>query len=544
MKAFVIMPYGGSDPVQAKEFKRVFRYLIQDSIDNYDSKAEIIRQDYSSEGGYIIRNVIDNLANADLVVADLSYNNWNVAYELGLRHVMSKYGTVLICNDKTELPYDIKQMNVIMYPAEDWIDNAEEISDQITRAIDNAMKRTRPDSPVFDIFPGLPDSLPAMLTGDGNQDAARLAALTEELDKAKAEVRQLRARIEDAGLEAKDMKQGKNLRDIMHKAVAKRMYISDEAVAKLRELADNKDYDEFAEFLAKVLQDGYLTEYDCKRLYAICKKLNIPDITKAYLETVVEFYPDSEELKAWLANAYSTDYHDRDKAISMVNETLGIRRRDGRYDLVPKVRTRRLLGAMFDVYLHLKKYEDILLIGKLLLEKGSGKNNGIIYRNISTAAVYLEDYETAREASEKAVETEPTAAMSYYIRFKYFDAVEEHLAAYEALEDCVRLDPEDADYYFLAAGEICDELCGRDPETLELCHIQPGERERFAAPFVLRALFNDPRGTAQRTLDFCKRNNFTDTVERLSALLSGKMAKDEFVEYYDFGAVEYCSRKQ
>lgn len=543
MKAFVIMPYGGGNPELVREFKRVFRYLIQDSIDNYDSKAEIVRQDYSNEGGYIIRNVIDNLANADLVVADLSYNNWNVAYELGLRHVMSKYGTVLICNDKTELPYDIKQMNVIIYPADDWIDTAEEISEQITKAIDNAMKKSRADSPVFDVFPGLPDSLPAILGDENDREKARIISLTEELNKAKAEINQLRVRIEEAGLESTEVKQARNLHAIMQKAVAKRMYISDEAVSQLQKLADEKNYEEFAEFLAKVLQDGYLDEYDCRKVYRICMGLDIPAITKAYLETVVEFYPDNEELRASLANAYSTDYHDRDKAISLVNEALGVRRRDGHYELTTKVRTERLLGTMFDVYLHLKKYEEIIAIGNLLLEKGNTKHRGIIFRNIANAAIRLEDYETAGTAVEGAVAAEPDRASTYFVRFHYLDAMGDRIGAFEAMENCIRFDPDDADYYFLLAGEVCDEMYARDPQTQQIIRIEHADREKLAVPYVMQAFFRDPKTVLPRIVDFCRRFNFNTTFDQFTELLEGRMSREEFVQEYDFSMVNYCFQK-
>ena len=366
--------------------------------------------------------------------------------------------------------------------------------------------------------------------------------LNEELNKAKAEISQLRSRIEEAGLDSTEVKRAKNLHEIMQKAVAKRMYISDEAVSQLRKLADDKDYDGFAEFLAKVLQDGYLDEIDCKKVYAICKRLDIPAITKAYLEAVVEFYPDSEELRAWLANAYSTDYHDRDKAISIVNEALGVRRRDGNYEIINKVRTQRLLGAMFDVYLHMKKYTDIITIGNLLLEKGNAKHRGIIYRNIGHAAIYLEDYETAREASENAVAAQGDSAASYYLRFKYFDAIGDHIKAYESLEICLRLDPDDADYYFMLAAEACDELYARHPETLEISHIEPSEREKCAAPYILQAFFNDPKALLERTVDFCRRNKFNSTLEHLSNLLNDKESKDELFDAYNFSAVNYCFR--
>lgn len=540
MKAFVIMPYGGNNQERVREFKRVFRYLIQDAVDNYDSKADIIRQDYSNEGGYIIRNVIDNLATADLVIADLSDNNWNVAYELGLRHVMSKYGTVLICNDRTELPYDIKQMNVILYPADDWIDSAEEISDQITKAIGTAMKQVRTDSPVFDVFPGLPDKLPLAQNDDGT---ARLIALNEELDKAKAEIRQLRARIEEAGLDSSEVKREKDLHEIMQKAVARRMYISDEAVSHLRELADEKKYNEFAEFLAIVLKDGYLDETDCIKVYNICRRLGIPDITKTYLETVVEFYPENEELRASLANAYSTDYHDRDKAISIVNEALGIRRKDGKYELVNKVRTRRSLATMFDVYLHLKKYSDIILISNLLLERGHEKQRDLIYRNICYAAIYIEDFETARIASENTIATDPDSALNHYVRYKYFDAIDAHEHAIESLEQCIRLDSSDADYPFLIAGEICDELYARVPDTMKIRRIDQSECEKLAVPYILRAFFNDPEALLSRTLNFFKNNKFNTTISLFSDCVSGKMSMDDFTAEYDFSVVDYCLRK-
>ena len=542
MKAFVIMPYGGTDPALTKEFKRVFRYLIQDSIDNYDNKAEIIRQDFSGEGGYIIRNVIDNLATADIVVADLSYQNWNVAYELGLRHVMSKYGTVLICNDKTELPYDIKQMNVIIYPADDWIDSAEELSDLITKAIDSALKRNRSDSPVFDVFPGLPENLASAMTADGSQGQAVIAQLSEELTKAKAEVQQLRTRLEEAGLDSTEVKKTSNLQQIMQKAVAKRMYIGNDAVSHLQELANNKEYDAFADFLTKVLQDGYLNELDCKKVYFFCKRLDIPDLTKAYLETVVDFYPDSEELRAWLANAYSTDYHDRDKAISIVNEAMGIRRRDGHYELVSKVRTQRLLGSMFDVYLHLKKYEDIILIGNLLLEEGT-KHKDIVWRNICYAALYLENYQTACNASQQAVAIQPDSALSHYACYKYFDAVDDHLKAYESLEQCIRLEPGDQDYYFMMASEICDVMFARETETGDVVHIKGTDREKYAVPFILYIFLRDPKNLASRTMDFCQRNKFYNSLERITGYIKGNIAKDALLGAYDMQPVIFCFRK-
>ncbi len=54
------------------------------------------------------------ILSADYVVADVSYPNLNVFYELGLRHV-SKPGTILIKEKKSIVPFDISSYRHISY---------------------------------------------------------------------------------------------------------------------------------------------------------------------------------------------------------------------------------------------------------------------------------------------------------------------------------------------------------------------------------------------------------------------------------------------
>lgn len=260
MKTFVIMPYGGDNPEKVKEYNRVFRFMIAEAVHSFDPTAEVFRQDYTGQGGQILRNVISNIAEADLVIADISDRNWNVAYELGLRHVLNKYGTLLLCNDETELPYDISQLNVIVYPTDGWLDRVEELTEQIAKHIAKAMQKDRSDSPVFDIFPALPANLAEMLSSNNDEEQRRIIKISEELEGARAEVKRLRQRIEDVGLDSAATRTKKDLKSQFSAAIKNRVYNSDEAVAKLRELADEKDYEGFADFLAKVLEFGYLSD--------------------------------------------------------------------------------------------------------------------------------------------------------------------------------------------------------------------------------------------------------------------------------------------
>lgn len=540
MKAYVIMPYGGDDQAKAAEYNMVYFGLIKAAVSKYDKNMDVQRQDYTSEGGHIMRNVISNIAESDLVIADLSDQNWNVAYELGLRHVMRKFGTILMCSDQTQLPYDIEHLNVLIYPA-DWKNHFEETTDQIAAAIRRALAKERPDSPVFDIFSALPDNLTEMLSSTNDEEQKRLMELNEELKAAKEETERLRRRIEDAGLNEADVKEDKDLVGIFRTAVKNRIYNSDAAVAKLRELEQAQDYEGFADFLAKVLQNGFLDETDCLNITRLCRRMNVPDITRTYLETVINFYPENEELRAYLADEYSQDYHNRDRALSLVNESLGIRRKDGRYDLTKKTRSPRLLAAMFNVYVRLKKYEDVIEIGKLLLQT-EVKNRSLILRNMTTAYLNTDQYEEAGKCVDLLIETDPRADLNYHTQFKYLATMEDYKGAYQALEKCISLEPGDSDYYFIIAGHICDEHVARVPETCAVESITHNEREKYAAPFIVRAFMQDPRACAERSLQFCSRNGFSDTREFLAAFIQGKIESRELLSHFDFRMVDYCTQ--
>ncbi len=539
MKTFVIMPYGGDNPEKVKEYNRVFRFMIAEAVHSFDPTAEVFRQDYTGQGGQILRNVISNIAEADLVIADISDRNWNVAYELGLRHVLNKYGTLLLCNDETELPYDISQLNVIVYPTDGWLDRVEELTEQIAKHIAKAMQKDRSDSPVFDIFPALPANLAEMLSSNNDEEQRRIIKISEELEGARAEVKRLRQRIEDVGLDSAATRTKKDLKSQFSAAIKNRVYNSDEAVAKLRELADEKDYEGFADFLAKVLEFGYLSQTDCRSIYVLCRRVDIPDITRIFIESAVEFYPENEELQAFLANVYSQDYHNRDKALSIVNESMGISRKDGKYELAPKVRSARLMGTFFDVYIHLGKFSDIVTIGEMLLQAET-HSRALICRNICIAALKLEDYARAKKNVEILLEQEKSDDRTYYTQFLYLDAIDDQIGAYMALENCIRLDPEDIDYYFAIAGSICDERIARVSPDMEIKSIDGSEREKYAAPFVIRAFLSDPRGNAARVLDFFRRNRFNASSKRILSLVNGEKTVDDLLSYYDFSIVDYC----
>ena len=104
-KCYVIMPYGGNDEARKKRFKSIYSAIIKPAAEN--KGYTVMREDHEARQGNINTNIIKSLAEADLVIADLSENNWNVAYELGIRHALAKNGTILLIDDKTNIMFDI-----------------------------------------------------------------------------------------------------------------------------------------------------------------------------------------------------------------------------------------------------------------------------------------------------------------------------------------------------------------------------------------------------------------------------------------------------
>lgn len=154
-KCFVVMPFGikprndGTD--RTYNFDKVYRVIIQRAISNVGMQP--LRAD-ETEGSRIIHaDMFKDLRDRPVVLVDLSLLNPNVFYELGIRHVMSPTGTVLMANEETikKLPFDIALSRTISYKYDgehlDW-DEVERVIPQLQAAIEEARRGT-PDSPVY-----------------------------------------------------------------------------------------------------------------------------------------------------------------------------------------------------------------------------------------------------------------------------------------------------------------------------------------------------------------------------------------------------------
>jgi hypothetical protein len=116
---FVIMPIGAQtfdgEKVPADDLKNKYDDLIKEAILKADPTLEVVRADEVSIPGTITSDILTRIMHSDYVVADITYPNPNVFYELGLRHAC-RIGTIII-KDKNapKIPFDIAHLRCIEY---------------------------------------------------------------------------------------------------------------------------------------------------------------------------------------------------------------------------------------------------------------------------------------------------------------------------------------------------------------------------------------------------------------------------------------------
>src|SRR5262245_34696175 len=115
--AFVAMPFGikpgPRDPdgkyldpnLEAIDFNRVYSEYIRPALES--AGFEPFRADEESRAGHIITDMFQELLVADLVVADLTIENPNVWYELGVRHALRARGVVIVCGGRVTSAFDL-----------------------------------------------------------------------------------------------------------------------------------------------------------------------------------------------------------------------------------------------------------------------------------------------------------------------------------------------------------------------------------------------------------------------------------------------------
>jgi hypothetical protein len=109
------MPFGKKPDAAGVQidFDAVYKDVIAPAID--EAGLQPIRADEEMTGGIIHKPMFERLMLCEYAVADLTTANANVFYELGVRHAVRPWSTVLLFAEGSRLPFDVAYLRAIPY---------------------------------------------------------------------------------------------------------------------------------------------------------------------------------------------------------------------------------------------------------------------------------------------------------------------------------------------------------------------------------------------------------------------------------------------
>ncbi len=187
------MPFGTKPDGRggAVDFDRVCEELLAPAAE--DAGLDPLRADQEEIGGLIHKPMFERLILAEYAIVDITSANPNVYYELGVRHAVRPYSTVLVGADVNSIPFDLAPNRVLPYALDENGAPADpEAGRAALAAALVAARKTQTDSPVFQLIDNLPAANIDRLKTDTFRDEAvysaarrkQLAAARRESDEA------------------------------------------------------------------------------------------------------------------------------------------------------------------------------------------------------------------------------------------------------------------------------------------------------------------------------------------------------------------------
>jgi hypothetical protein len=147
---FYITPIGDETSEQREHADFMMDYVIGPALKEFDLK--VVRADSIGTPGMIGKQVVEHILKSRLVIADLSFHNPNVFYELCLRHT-TRLPTVQIIRAADKIPFDLNQYRTIpidtrnvytLYPKLQTY--SAQVANQVRRALENSESGDNPIS--------------------------------------------------------------------------------------------------------------------------------------------------------------------------------------------------------------------------------------------------------------------------------------------------------------------------------------------------------------------------------------------------------------
>ena len=297
---FVIMSFGGDDDAKKRHFMGVYQSILKPAAQA--AGYQVKRADIGRMPGNITADIINDLANADMVIADLTGGNANVFFELGIRHVLRKSGTVHVVDKGDTIPFDIRQYRAVEYSTHlaDIPSVTEAIVDAIHRREDPS---ARSDNPVHDALNGLPSDFRDIGEEAQLRQIEHLRILLGEAERERDELSERLRVLDPAGSLARQPSR-LDVDEMFDNAEEIMQSTGEYAMLRLRRAADEEGREAFVRELRSIVKSPYLSENDFIGLALMCRQQDLTDHRRAILEIGYQLCPNTTGVFLALIDAY------------------------------------------------------------------------------------------------------------------------------------------------------------------------------------------------------------------------------------------------
>lgn len=160
---FVVMGFGIKTDYQTGrklDLDKSYQNLIKPAVEA--AGLQCIRADEIVHAGIIDVPMYEQLLKADVVVADVSTMNPNAFYELGVRHALRPFTTIIVAESELTFPFDLGHIVIRRYKhlGDDiGYSEAKRFQGELGSAIQQILAKPTDDSPVYTFLRLTPPSL-------------------------------------------------------------------------------------------------------------------------------------------------------------------------------------------------------------------------------------------------------------------------------------------------------------------------------------------------------------------------------------------------
>jgi tetratricopeptide (TPR) repeat protein len=441
---FVMMPFEGSNSVYD-----TIRQAVK-GIEGKEFRCERADDTYTNRSIWCNR-ICMNIRKAKYVIVDTTGRNPNVFYELGFAHAMNNTKAIIITQNIKEVPFDIAEINHIIYSEKELPGLREKLKNAIQALEKEEIEEGYANKSTEEIITDLKLQLRAEeeRAGKFKNELVESEEREQKLKKSIAEIASIqsnpdaeaRSKIADiegtiAGLKEKLERTEKDKKDTTVE-LTKTLKEEEWKLKNLADSFDNYKGGKDVKSISNLLLDDTRRRAEAQKWF---NRAN-DESQKGNKETSIEYYNKAIELNPEEATAHNNrgvayyDIKEYEKAISDYNKEI---------ELNPE-----FADAYYNrgiAYSDIKEYEkaisDYTKAIELNPEYADAYNNrGFAYGNIK-------EYEKAISDYDKAIELNPEYTKAYNNRGNAYNNLEVYVKAISDYNKAIELNPEDADAYY------------------------------------------------------------------------------------------------